>query len=537
MHLLAMTPGIKTVILAPDRQDVAEAAALRAAQAYAAQDFAMRIARLPRTKPDGHDLNDLLCEEGPDAVRALLEAAEPYLPLNRSAEPNETFDEDTSEQEVPPNLLDIPGAYGDLAHHLKDVDEYSDPIKVLAISTSIMAAVAPGYRVHIGGNTTHPDLLLVNIAASGRGKTRLVRRAAGILRKTVGDRTLLRMSSFGTAEGLWDDLEETQRTFGLPAQVLIVDEFGSELRKMTDGRSYKAGILPLLRNLTNAATDVLDPQALSKRSKGPPRTALRHPIFSMLGISTPTQFADALSARILEDGSEARMIVLVSPKGLQFDDTQVPEPEGLTASLGTIFQRTAAAADAARVGGVPRWVDVRVYNEAGALLRETRANQELEAAPLNEADNAWGSIIQRRTERIIKFALLWAVSENPADPELSVAGVRWASQVVACGEVGHRGLRGRLVPLGQRAQEELEITDRAERWVAGKCSDRKRVGLGDFSRTLNLPKAIAFAVVNNLIGQGKVTASGYVDKQHVVDMEEVPAKGGRKITLRLKPTR
>jgi len=254
MHLLAMTPGIKTVILAPDRQDVAEAAALRAAQAYAAQDFAMRIARLPRTKPDGHDLNDLLCEEGPDAVRALLEAAEPYLPLNRSAEPNETFDEDTSEQEVPPNLLDIPGAYGDLAHHLKDVDEYSDPIKVLAISTSIMAAVAPGYRVHIGGNTTHPDLLVVNIAASGRGKTRLVRRATGILRKAVGDRTLLRMSSFGTAEGLWDDLEETQRTFGLPAQVLIVDEFGSELRKMTDGRSYKAGILPLLRNLTNAAS-------------------------------------------------------------------------------------------------------------------------------------------------------------------------------------------------------------------------------------------------------------------------------------------
>ena len=61
--------------------------------------------------------------------------------------------------------------------------------------------------------------------------------------------------------------------------------------------------------------------------------------------------------------------------------------------------------------------------------------------------------------------------------------------------------------------------------------------LRDFSRTLNLPKAIAFAVVNNLIGQGKVTASGYVDKQHVVDMEEVPAKGGRKITLRLKPTR
>src|SRR5262249_39992887 len=66
-----------------------------------------------------------------------------------------------------------------------------------------------------------------------------------------------------------------------------------------------------------------------------------------------------------------------------------------------------------------------------------------------------------------------------------------------------RGLRGRLVPLGQRAQEEREITDRAERWLADKCSDGKSVVLRDFSRTLNLPKATAVAVVNNLIGRAK----------------------------------
>jgi hypothetical protein len=531
LHMLNMPPGVKTVILAPDRQDVAEAAAIRAAEVHAAQGLAVRIARLTRTKREGYDLNDALREDGPEAVKAILEAAEPYVPPKAPAEPRESSYEDTSEQVVPSDLLDIPGVYGDLAHDLKDFDEYNDPVKALAISTIIMAAVAPGYRVHVGGNTTHADLLLINIAASGRGKTRLVRRAAGILRRAAGDRTLLRTSSVGTPEGLWDALEETQRTFGLPAQVLIVDEFGSELRKMADARSYKAGMLPMLRILTNAATDVLHPQALSKRSNGHQREPLRYPTFSMLGISTPTQFADALSARILEDGTEARMIVLVSPKGLPFDDTQVPEPEGLADKLKTIFERSVAAAEAAR-GGAPRWVDVRVTKDADALLREIRATQEQEAAPLNQADNAWGSIIQRRRERIIKFALLWAVSENPADPELTVAGISWASGVVGYAEAGHRALRGCVVPLGQRAQEEREVTDRVLSWLRQKCAGGKCVELRALMRSLNLPKAIAVAAVNTLIGQGRVLASGIVDKRQIADLEEVPAKGGRGITLR-----
>jgi Toprim domain len=537
MHVLAMAPGIQSVVLAPDCQDVAEAAALKAAEAYAAQGFAVRIARLPRTKREGYDLNDLLRDEGPEAVQAMLDGAVTYVPPEAPTEPRATSDEDTSEQEVPSGLLDIPGAYGDLAHYLKDFDEYNDPIKALAVSSGIMGAVAAGYRVHGGGNTTHSDLLLVNIAASGHGKTRVFRRAAGILRHAVGERTLLRTSSLGTPEGLWDVLEETQRTFGLPALVLIVDEFGSELRKMADARSYKAGLLPMLRSLTNAATEVLHPQALSKRSKGPHREALRHPIFSMLGISTPTQFADALSARILEDGSEARMIVLVSPKGLQFDDTQVPEPEGLSDRFATIFERTVAAADPARSGGTPRWADVRVSKDCDALLREIRATQEREAAPLNEADNAWGTIIQRRRERIVKFALLWAVSENPADPELSVAGISWARGVVAYAEAGHRVLRGGVVPLGQRAQEEREVTDRVLSWLRQKCAGGKSVELRELMRSLNLPKAIAVTAVNTLIGQDRVQASGTVDRRPVVDLEEVPARGGRLIALRLGANR
>ena len=167
-------------------------------------------------------------------------------------------------------------------------------------------------------------------------------------------------------------------------------------------------------------------------------------------------------------------------------------------------------------------------------MREIRATQEQEAAPLNEADNAWGTIIQRRRERIIKFALLWAVSENPADPELSVAGVSWARQVVAYAEAGHRVLRGRVVPLGQRAQEEREVTDRVLSWLRQKCAGGKSVELRDLMRSLNLPKAIAVTAVNTLIGQDRVQASGTVDKKPVVDLEEVPAKGGRKITLRLR---
>ena len=75
--------------------------------------------------------------------------------------------------------------------------------------------------------------MLVNLAPSGYGKTRLIRCAAGVLRDAIGDRMLLRtQSGVGTAEGLWDLLAQIAAEFGMPAATLVVDEFGDELRKM-----------------------------------------------------------------------------------------------------------------------------------------------------------------------------------------------------------------------------------------------------------------------------------------------------------------
>src|SRR5262249_32506961 len=141
-----------------------------------------------------------------------------------------------------------------------------------------------------------------------------------------------------------------------------------------------------------------------------------------------------------------------------------------------------------------------------------------------------------RRQRIIKFALLWAASENPADPELTVVGISWASGIVGYAEAGHRTLRGRVVPLGQRAQEEREVTDRVMRWLTQKCEDGKSVELRGLMRALNLSKVIAVTVLTTLIAQGRVQASGVIDGHHIPDLEEIPARGGRGITLRLRST-
>jgi hypothetical protein len=51
-------------------------------------------------------------------------------------------------------------------------------------------------------------------------------------------------------------------------------------------------------------------------------------------------------------------------------------------------------------------------------------------------------------------------------------------------QAGHRALRGRLIPLGQRAQEEREVTSRVLDWLRQKCVGEKSVVLRDLLRSL-----------------------------------------------------
>jgi hypothetical protein len=72
-------------------------------------------------------------------------------------------------------------------------------------------------------------------------------------------------------------------------------------------------------------------------------------------------------------------------------------------------------------------------------------------------------------------------------------------------------------------------------WLRQKCAGGKSVELRNLMRSLSLPKAIAITTVNTLIAQDRVQASGFVDKRVILDLEEVPAEGARKITLGLRP--
>jgi hypothetical protein len=154
-------------------------------------------------------------------------------------------------------------------------------------------------------------------------------------------------------------------------------------------------------------------------------------------------------------------------------------------------------------------------------------------------DDPWSSVIQRRMERVVKFALLYAISEGfdkmpLAAPMLSVGSVKWASRVVAFAEASHSAIRGQLVSLGQRAQEERELSGRVLSWLREKCKGGKVVRLRDLLRALSLPKDAALTAVNTLIAQDRVLASGTVDGKYVPDLTEVPISGAREVDLRLR---
>jgi hypothetical protein len=209
------------------------------------------------------------------------------------------------------------------------------------------------------------------------------------------------------------------------------------------------------------------------------------------------------------------------------------------AKLAAIFERTRIAMEAARNGGNPKWATIKVPEEVAKLLENLRQRQEEDARPFVMRDDPWSSVIQRRMERVVKFALLYAISEAfdqtpPDDLMLSLEGVKWAAKVVAFAEASHSAIRGQLVSLGQRAQEERELSGRVLSWLREKCKGGKVVRLRALSRALSLPKDAALIAVNTLIAQDRVLASGTVDGKYVPDLTEVPIRGAREVDLRLR---
>jgi hypothetical protein len=327
-----------------------------------------------------------------------------------------------------------------------------------------MCAVSNGgYVCRNGIFETFTDLILVNVGGSGSGKTLLLTAAAKIVDEAVNNvmqHPLILLGSLGSPEGLWDLLASCSDQYGLCTTTIVIDEFGDELAAMTGRRSYKVGNSEILRRLTNSGRIIIKPPPMSRRSNAPERKPLNYPVVSVLGITTKKQFLDPLNrGDLLRNGTEARFVTLVSNEVGTHDEVDVPQPSNLIEHLRAVFQITLVAGRGAG-GGRPNRTFIKLEMGVEQRIKDLRGEQAKEADKADSEGSPWGPFIRRRIEHVIKFAMLWAISENPTAPAITMAALEWAIRVVAYKEAGHIALRSTHLTLGERSEEARVIRDR-----------------------------------------------------------------------------
>jgi hypothetical protein len=425
--------------------------------------------------------------------------------------------EPTDAHPKPPNqLIDgIPGALGILAAHIRDIDPYSDEVRALTISIAATASLAgAGYECRNFNHTTCCDLFLVNLGGSGTGKTDLTKKAIRFVQEAVGRRDSCPfqfLGGAGSGEGLWDAVAASN-IGGCPFATYVFDEFGDELSSMMALGSYKAGALILIRQLTNAGDSVISAPKLSLRSKAAPRSPLAYPVVSFLGITTGRQFVEALgSGRMLENGIEARMLALPSGEPGEFDVVSLPTPKKLIPALQEIWKQTIEVTRQPS-GERPNRILVHLGEDVETKLLEMLRAQSAEASRLDQQGEAWASVVNRRTEHVIKLAMLWAISADPAKPVITHQAINWAASVVAYKEEAFSGIRAKFVTLSQRSEEgrvlRAKIVEALKVEQAKHRRDSHWSGMRfrDLMRYLKLDRDEAAKEVNNLITQELILA-------------------------------
>lgn len=534
---IAIPAGVREIVIVPDRDadgiSTIRDHALAAAESYRAKGYVVRVAEVPAEFGAKADLADVIANGGTvDDVQAIIDQAiDTGAPADTASSADEAprpegtdgigVVDDLDLPPFPSELLsDPPGALGDLACYLRDIDPSRDEVRALAMALSGIAAIASGaYVLPWSRFKTHTDLFIVSVDISGAGKSTVLKSLTSILQRACAQRAPLhRLGGLASAEGFWDRITQTTSDHGLCTAVFIIDEFGDELKSIVQINSYKYQILRIFRDLTNSGDIQIEAPPTSKRT-GTPRANLPYPVISFLGLTTRHQFIEPLRNELLAaNGTEGRLLVLPS-RGTrlweEIDDVQLAEPEALGKNLEAIHL-VASAMRRRGSADQPQRLPVQMEPSARRLLQAYYKQQEREAQlsdiASDELSRRWAPMIRRRVEHAVKLAMLWAISEKPDAPMVKVCGLEWGLKIVHFKEAAMRALHGAHFTRDDRSRNSAElrrrIFDAVKRSHTKQCRRKDYIGVParDVMRNLDLNRQELRMEANALIEQGRLLA-------------------------------
>jgi hypothetical protein len=330
-----------------------------------------------------------------------------------SAEPNNPFEP----------LTCVPGLVGDLVDWITATARRPNRVLALGAAVTIIGTLI-GRRV-AGPTNSATHLYVATLSPTGAGKQHALDCIQTILRAAKASQ-LLGTSQFVSMPAVINFILRK------PLSLCVQDEFGAFLKRMNGRRAsgWEASISQMLRSLWGVSFN----STQTPEWAGKPAETIYSPAISIYGVSTPTEFFEALQASDLTNGFLNRFLVISSgvraPEATpQLDPRRVPND--LASRLQALFFwrgslmtcDTHTHADANREPDTRPWASQAAEDLYMDFARSVE--KKIENEPSLE------SFIARSAEIAVRLATIRAVGRWGYDAKVDVEDIRWGATLAA----------------------------------------------------------------------------------------------------------
>jgi len=306
------------------------------------------------------------------------------------------------------------------------------------MSTKLRAIQVLSNRVFKSVHNNMTVLYLVVIAISGKGKNN-VKEILHTLLIESGLNILLGAGKFTGSSALRNLLVK------YPARIMVIDEFGDKLSTAQNKQNgNEADGFSSLKDLYSDCHGIYLKQAMADTGRKP-RNAEKDiikPCLSMVGISTPDLFKDALDKRSLEGGFINRLVTVDASQDQVINNlgkTQ-PPPEWLKTHLKQFYDLRNQG-DLGHGAGAITFVDIahEAFETEPDLIEipfsEAAAKRIIEIDYLitmkSGDDELIANLTVRWLEQAMRMALALTMLDNPEAKEINVAMLNWCWEFVS----------------------------------------------------------------------------------------------------------
>ncbi len=312
-------------------------------------------------------------------------------------------------------LFGVPGFINELKRHTLAVAPR--PNEPLAFAGALAMLTHLTGRSYVSERGLHTNLYIVALAPSGMGKeepritNQHLANEAGII-DSVPD-------SVASGEGLEDAM---MRRPSLLMQTDEADSLFSAMRK-DDSRAARLSEMVLRFFSDSKGVHIVRLKAGDRQT-----SAIKLPHLTLFATGVPTFVYDALNLKALENGLLGRCLFVENDEFCPLGDpVNEPLPQACVEAAKFMAEKERRFVET----GVLDPIIVHENEEAKEKLAELRLRADEISQQLFDAGLTTAAVLYCRIyEKAMKLAMLWAISENPIQPVMSVDAVNWGAMFV-----------------------------------------------------------------------------------------------------------